>query len=890
MKEFRSRNSGRYIFNEDIHNLQNLALSMTEMFKDSGVDFVISGCGITVIQDNGVYTVSVGSGFVFLDNKVREVAAFTGTTSAINTIGLFATTPVAPQITYVSGDTDYQYNDFAAEVRLNSEETNGRLLAVLDGGVYKFPNLKTGYFAHYCILNNGTAGHLDSLVAGEIDATTLKIGGTNVNNLFVKKAGDTMDNGATLTFTNGSKSTVIGPASLSVGGSISGETLSLSGAASVGGNLTAAAIIKSGGLSTEFLKADGSVDDTDYATSDDLANYLPLTGGTLTGNLTCNVNLNVSGNASVLGNITVSTNLNVQGTISGVNETLTGNLNAKDGTFTGDINAHDGTFTGELVADSAEITNGFTAGTITVNGVATIGGALTTSSTATIGGDTTITGEVTATKLIKSGGTSAQFLKADGSVDSNTYATSSSLGSYLPLSGGTLTGDLTCQTKVTSNSFIVPERDGFLKADGTIDDSTYLKITTNGTVAGNLTANGFIKSGGTSSQFLKADGSVDSNTYALSSALGSYLPLSGGTLTGALTCQAAVTASSFIKTNGTSSQFLKADGSVDSNTYVTTSELTTALGNVFSADGGTIYNYDYYLGLTGSGIVLGHLEGQATLALTSINRNLGISAKAVEINCKTTISGAVVATSFAVPNGTAAQFLMADGTVMSETGIVGCIPDYGITTNLINDGAITASKLASGLLSNYVTNSSLSTSLSSYVTYTSLNSTLSSYATASSLNNYMSLDNGGTIYSGDHYVTIRGNGITIGHLEGSTTLSVTAQDRELGINNNVVVSGTVTATSFPTSSDERLKSKISDVLLTAEQIANAPAINFKYKDGDQSIHAGTIAQYWQGILPAVIMGKSDRLTMDYGPAAMVAVINLAKEVVALRQEISRLSN
>ncbi len=1047
MKEFRSRNSGRYIFNEDIHNLQNLALSMTEMFKDSGVDFVISGCGITVTQDNGVYTVSVGNGFVFIDNKVREVAAFTGTTSAINTIGLFATTPVAPQITYVSGDTDYQYNDFAAEVRLNSEETNGRLLAVLDGGVYKFPNLKTGYFAHYCILNNGTAGHLDSLVAGEIDATTLKIGSTNVNSLFVKKDGDTMNNGATLTFTNGSKSTIIGPASLSVGGSISGETLSLSGAASVGGNLTAAAIIKSGGLSTEFLKADGSVDDTDYATSDDLANYLPLTGGTLTGNLTCNVNLNVSGNASVLGNITVSTNLNVQGTISGVNETLTGNLNAKDGAFTGDINAHDSTFTGKLVADSAEITNGFTAGTITVNGVATIGGALTTSSTATIGGDTTITGEVTATKLIKSGGTSAQFLKADGSVDSNTYATSNSLGNYLPLSGGTLTGDLTCQTKVTSNSFIVPERDGFLKADGTIDDSTYLKITTNGTVAGNLTANGFIKSGGTSSQFLKADGSVDNNTYALSSALGNYLPLSGGTLTGALTCQTEVTASSFIKTNGTSSQFLKADGSVDSNTYVTTSALTTALSNVFSADGGTIYNDDYYIGLTGSGIVLGHLEGQATLALTPIDRNLGISARALEINCATTISSSITATSFVKSGGTSSQFLKADGSVDSNTYVtssalsnylssdggtmysgdnyvtiggggitighmegqatlaltaidrnlgisakaveIGCntsvsgsvtassfiksggtssqflkadgsvdsntyvtssalnnylsadggtmhYGDYYLTLNgggitlghlegqaklyltsidrylgiqagrldvncnTIVNGSITATSLvkSGGTSSQFLkadgsvdkNTYATASSLSNYVTQSALNSTLSSYAHSSDLNNYMSLDDGGTIYSSDHYVTIRGNGITIGHLEGSTTLSVTAIDRDLGINNNVVVSGTVTATSFPTSSDERLKSKISNVLLTAEQIANAPAINFKYKDGDQSIHAGTIAQYWQEILPAVIMGKSDRLTMDYGPAAMVAVINLAKEVVALKQEISRLSN
>jgi len=47
----------------------------------------------------------------------------------------------------------------------------------------------------------------------------------------------------------------------------------------------------------------------------------------------------------------------------------------------------------------------------------------------------------------------------------------------------------------------------------------------------NITANAFIKTGGTASQFLKADGSVDNNTYALSSALGSYLPLTGGTIT-----------------------------------------------------------------------------------------------------------------------------------------------------------------------------------------------------------------------------------------------------------------------------------------------------------------------------------------------------------------------
>lgn len=47
-------------------------------------------------------------------------------------------------------------------------------------------------------------------------------------------------------------------------------------------------------------------------------------------------------------------------------------------------------------------------------------------------------------------------------------------------------------------------------------------------------------------------------------ALGDYLPLTGGTLTGNLTAPA------FIKTGGTSSEFLKADGTVDTNTYLTT--------------------------------------------------------------------------------------------------------------------------------------------------------------------------------------------------------------------------------------------------------------------------------------------------------------------------------
>jgi hypothetical protein len=59
------------------------------------------------------------------------------------------------------------------------------------------------------------------------------------------------------------------------------------------------------------------------------------------------------------------------------------------------------------------------------------------------GNAATIIGTLNATTLVKSGGTSSQFLKADGSVDSSTYLTTSAASStYLALSGGSLTGAL----------------------------------------------------------------------------------------------------------------------------------------------------------------------------------------------------------------------------------------------------------------------------------------------------------------------------------------------------------------------------------------------------------------------------------------------------------------
>ena len=100
-----------------------------------------------------------------------------------------------------------------------------------------------------------------------------------------------------------------------------------------------------------------------------------------------------------------------------------------------------------------------------------------------------------------------------------------------------------------------------------------------------ITATTFIKLGGLSTEFLKADGSIDSNTYALASSLASYVPYVGATNNLDLGGNDLI-ATTIIKSGGLATEFLKADGSVDSNTYLTTAIIsglvpyTGATGNV----------------------------------------------------------------------------------------------------------------------------------------------------------------------------------------------------------------------------------------------------------------------------------------------------------------------
>lgn len=94
--------------------------------------------------------------------------------------------------------------------------------------------------------------------------------------------------------------------------------------------------------------------------------------------------------------------------------------------------------------------------------------------------------------------------------------------------------------------------------------------------------------------------------------LANYVTLNGAqTITGAKTFTAGITASSFVKSGGTSSQFLKADGSVDSNSYLTTG---TASSTYVKKSGDTMTGVlTANVGATHTGIKLGNTY------LTAIN-------------------------------------------------------------------------------------------------------------------------------------------------------------------------------------------------------------------------------------------------------------------------------
>ena len=116
-------------------------------------------------------------------------------------------------------------------------------------------------------------------------------------------------------------------------------------------------------------------------------------------------------------------------------------------------------------------------------------------------------GDLTVNKIIKSGGTSSQYLMADGSVSSGGGGGVTSFNTRtgaVTLTSGDVTGALGYTPYNSSNP------NGYISSY--TETSTLANVTARGaTTTTSLTANSFIKTGGNGAQFLMADGTTSTN-------------------------------------------------------------------------------------------------------------------------------------------------------------------------------------------------------------------------------------------------------------------------------------------------------------------------------------------------------------------------------------------
>jgi hypothetical protein len=307
--------------------------------------------------------------------------------------------------------------------------------------------------------------------------------------------------------------------------------------------------------------------------------------------------------------------------------------------------------------------------------------------------------------------------------------------------------------------------------------------------------------------------------------------------------------------------------------------VATALGSNVTGSGGIVLATSPTLvtpalGTPASGIVT-NLTGTA-----SININGTVGATTASTGAFTTVSATGVITS-TLATGTA-PFTVASTTQVANLNAA----TAGTATNATNIGITDDTTTATSVYPTFVTTTTgnlpakTSSTKLSFVPSTG-RLTATSYAGDGSALTGISAGSTVTPTTTNTTYYVVGSSTTSGNLTASIS------------NTNVVSynasTGALTAVSMVSSSDERLKTDWEDLPVDfVENLAKVKHGNFtRIDNGNKEV--GVSAQSLQAVLDkAVVSNDEGMLSVNYGGAALVAAIELAKQIMELKQEIATL--
>lgn len=512
-------NSGNYVVSLSDPSIQSTDITdFLEAVQDViGNSGVISGFGTSKSYDDagtGFTTISVtgmtsslaaGSGGIFLSSSsVSNNTAYTVHLTGVQPSTIVGVTATASELNYVDVTTPGTAEATKALVTdssrningINNLSTTGTLNAntiqtssnvrvsgdlVVNGAISTTGNVTVGGN----LLVNGNTVTVNSTTV-TIDDPIFTVGGDTAG------INDNKDRGIEFRYNNGTAATgFFGYSDANdafvfiTGATNSSEVFSgplgpiRVGAATVTGTMTANAIAVTSSTLVTNLNADrlDGQEGSYYLNWDNGTNRpVPLTTVRLSGD--------IAGTGTFSGNLGSDVTVNISTTVQPSSVAL--------GTDTTGQYASTITAAGSGLTATSANANGATAYTITSNASASSGNGTIVLRDGT--GSFTA-GNVTANSFIRAGGTSSQFLKGDGSVDTNTYITSASIGNgtlTLAVAGSGLSGSASFTANQSSaTTFTVTSNASSATGVGTL----VLRDASGGFSAGAITATTFSGNG-----------------------------------------------------------------------------------------------------------------------------------------------------------------------------------------------------------------------------------------------------------------------------------------------------------------------------------------------------------------------------------------------------------